>query len=102
MQYVRQCQSAALDELFGKPGVCFPRYQTAQILFHSLAQQTDHPQDKSILGKCKRTSKRLLFDATILTQNNFMYSDKEAVEKRLFVLQKQGHNIYTKTNDFFT
>lgn len=47
-----QCQSAALDELFGKPGVCFPRYQTAQILFHSLAQQTDHPQDKNILGKC--------------------------------------------------
>lgn len=50
---VLQCQSAALDELFGKPGVCFPRYQTAQILFHSLAQQTDHPQDKNILGKCK-------------------------------------------------
>lgn len=50
-----QCQSAALDELFGKPGVCFPRYQTAQILFHSLAQQTDHPSDKSILGKCKLT-----------------------------------------------
>lgn len=47
-----QCQAAALDELFGKPGVCFPRYQTAQILFHSLAQQTDHPQDKNILGKC--------------------------------------------------
>lgn len=47
-----QCQSAALDELFGKPGVCFPRYQTAQILFHSLSQHTDHPQDKTILGKC--------------------------------------------------
>lgn len=47
-----QCQSAALDELFGKPSVCFPRYQTAQILFHSLAQQTEHPQDKNILGKC--------------------------------------------------
>ncbi|XP_055316957.1 serine/threonine-protein kinase unc-51 [Sitodiplosis mosellana] len=76
---IQMCQSAALDELFGKPGVCFPRYQTAQILFHSLAQQTDHPQDKNILGKYK-----------------------EAVEKRLFVLQKQGHNIYTKTNDFFT
>lgn len=51
--FLQQCQSAALDELFGKPGVCFPRYQTAQILFHSLAQQTDHPQDKNILGKCK-------------------------------------------------
>lgn len=50
---LHQCQSAALDELFGKPGACFPRYQTAQILFHSLAQQTDHPQDKSILGKCR-------------------------------------------------
>lgn len=48
-----QCQSAALDELFGKPGACFPRYQTAQILFHSLAQHTEHPQDKNILGKCK-------------------------------------------------
>lgn len=31
----------------------------------------------------------------------FLFADKEAVEKRLFVLQKQGHNIYTKTNDFF-
>lgn len=75
---IHMCQSAALDELFGKPGACFPRYQTAQILFHSLAQQTDHPQDKTILEKYK-----------------------EAVEKRLFVLQKQGHNIYTKTNDLF-
>lgn len=30
------------------------------------------------------------------------FIDKEAVEKRLYVLQKQGHNIYTKTNDLFT
>lgn len=75
---IQMCQSAALDELFGKPGACFPRYQTAQILFHSLAQHTDHPQDRNILEKYK-----------------------EAVEKRLFVLQKQGHNIYTKTNDLF-
>lgn len=29
-------------------------------------------------------------------------ADKEAVEKRLFILQKQGHNIYTKTSDSFT
>lgn len=32
-----QCQSAALDELFGNPEDCFNRYQSAQILLHSLA-----------------------------------------------------------------
>lgn len=33
---------------------------------------------------------------------SIFFADKEAVEKRLFILQKQGHNIYTKTNDLFT
>lgn len=69
-----QCQSAALDELFGKPGVCFPRYQTAQILFHSLAQQTEHPQDKSILGKCNEYDlKNLLSNIKETNQNRFFF-----------------------------
>lgn len=42
---------------------------------------------------------RLILTNTFIFRPN---TDKEAVEKRLFVLQKQGHNIYTKTNDFFT
>ncbi|XP_046464386.1 serine/threonine-protein kinase unc-51-like [Daphnia pulex] len=61
------CQSAALDELFGNPASCCRRYQTAHILFHSLAQQVTQHADKSILNKYR-----------------------EAVEKRLFVLQQQG------------
>ncbi|KAJ6646879.1 Serine/threonine-protein kinase ULK1 [Pseudolycoriella hygida] len=34
---IQMCQSAALDELFGNPEECFNRYQSAQILLHSLA-----------------------------------------------------------------
>lgn len=47
-----QCQSAALDELFGKGGECFQRYHTAQILLHSLAQHVSHSQDRALLIKC--------------------------------------------------
>lgn len=70
---IQMCQSAALDELFGNPGECFPRYQTAQILLHSLSQQTNNPHDKMLLSKYK-----------------------EAVEKRLFILRQQGL-VYTTT-----
>jgi hypothetical protein len=51
--YMFQCQTAALDELFGNPGECFQRYQTAQILLHSLSQQVNHQQDRALLTKCK-------------------------------------------------
>ncbi|XP_066997912.1 serine/threonine-protein kinase unc-51 isoform X2 [Anabrus simplex] len=68
---IQMCQSAALDELFGNPEECFQRYQTAQILLHSLSQQVNHQQDRILLTKYK-----------------------DAVEKRLFVLQQQGY-IYS-------
>lgn len=45
----------------------FRRYQTAQILLHSLSQQVNGDDDRRLLNKYK-----------------------EAVEKRLFVLQSQG------------
>lgn len=48
-----QCQTAALDELFGNPEDCFTRYQSAQILLHSLAQKCTHPNDKMLLSKCE-------------------------------------------------
>ncbi|XP_055592572.1 serine/threonine-protein kinase ULK2 [Uranotaenia lowii] len=64
---IQMCQSAALDELFGNPEDCFTRYQSAQILLHSLAQKCNHPQDKMLLSKYK-----------------------DAVEKRLYILQQQG------------
>ena len=48
-----QCQTAALDELFNNPQECFRRYQTAQILLHSLAQQSRNSKDKESLNKCK-------------------------------------------------
>ncbi|XP_018565876.1 serine/threonine-protein kinase ULK2 isoform X2 [Anoplophora glabripennis] len=65
---IQMCQSAALDELFGNPEECFQRYQTAQILLHSLSQQVHNQQDRLLLTKYK-----------------------DAVEKRLFVLQQQGY-----------
>uniref|UniRef100_A0A5S6QT18 Non-specific serine/threonine protein kinase n=1 Tax=Trichuris muris TaxID=70415 RepID=A0A5S6QT18_TRIMR len=61
------CQSAALDELFGDPQLCPPRYQTAFVLLHTLAQQVTDEEDKCILKKYK-----------------------DAVEKRLRILEKQG------------
>nr|CAI5863565.1 unnamed protein product [Callosobruchus analis] len=64
---IQMCQSAALDELFGNPELCFQRYQTAQILLHSLSQQVRNQHDKLLLNKYK-----------------------DAVEKRLYVLQQQG------------
>lgn len=64
---IKMCQTAALDELFGNPEDCFTRYQSAQILLHSLAQKCNHPQDKMLLAKYK-----------------------DAVEKRLYILQQQG------------
>ncbi|XP_063917779.1 serine/threonine-protein kinase unc-51 isoform X4 [Zophobas morio] len=64
---VQICQAAALDELFDNPQQCFERYQTAQILLHSLSQQVPQ-QDRALLIKYK-----------------------EAVEKRLFVLQQKGY-----------
>lgn len=51
--YFEQCRGAALDELFGKPEECFQRYQTAQILLHSLSQQVHNEQDRMLLTKCK-------------------------------------------------
>ncbi|XP_066595894.1 serine/threonine-protein kinase unc-51 [Prorops nasuta] len=65
---IQICQSAALDELFGNPAECFQRYHTAQILLHSLSQNVSHSQDKALLLKYK-----------------------DAVEKRLYVLQQQGY-----------
>ncbi|KFD62738.1 hypothetical protein M514_25119 [Trichuris suis] len=61
------CQSAALDELFGDPQLCPPRYQTAFVLLHTLAQQVTDEEDRCILKKYK-----------------------DAVEKRLRILEKQG------------
>ncbi|XP_077290387.1 serine/threonine-protein kinase unc-51-like isoform X2 [Arctopsyche grandis] len=68
---IKMCQSAALSELFGNPEECFQRYQTAQILLHSLAQHVTHQNDRMLLTKYK-----------------------DAVEKRLFLLQQKGY-IYT-------
>ncbi|KRT86833.1 protein kinase, partial [Oryctes borbonicus] len=72
---IQMCQSAALDELFGNPEDCFQRYQTAQILLHSLSQQVHNTQDRALLTKYK-----------------------DAVEKRLFVLQQQGFIYATDIN----
>jgi len=64
---IEMCQSAAVEELFGHPAECFTKYQTAQILLHSLSQQVINSDDRKLLNKYK-----------------------EAVEKRLYVLSSQG------------
>lgn len=64
---IEMCQSAALDELFGNLQECFRPYQIAQILLHSLGQQLSNEDDKHLLSRYK-----------------------EAVEKRLCVLQQKG------------
>lgn len=48
-----------MDEISNKPTYAFPRYQTAQIIFHSLAQQIDHEKDKGVLASCKLLMARL-------------------------------------------
>ncbi|XP_042218217.1 serine/threonine-protein kinase unc-51-like isoform X4 [Homarus americanus] len=73
---IEMCQSAALDELFGKPEECFRRYQTAQILLHALAQQVAHDSDRSLLTRYK-----------------------QAVERRLFLLHEQGVVHAYNTNE---
>ena len=76
---IELCQSAALDELFGKPQLCPKRYQMAYMMLHTLLYtviiyffiknffQVQDEQDKAILQKYKN-----------------------AVEKRLRILEKQG------------
>lgn len=73
---IEMCQSAALDELFGKPEECFRRYQTAQILLHALAQQVAHDSDRTLLTRYK-----------------------QAVERRLFLLHEQGVVHAYNTNE---
>lgn len=88
---IDMCQTAAMGELYvhteehtgnfegnaadqqGREAVaatlteCFRRYQTAQILLHSLAQQVENESDRTLLNRYK-----------------------DAVEKRLYVLQSEG------------
>lgn len=74
---MEQCQSAALDELFGNPGECFQRYHGAHVLLHALQYQTQNDEDKNALA---------------------VY--KEAVEKRLHILEEQGFVMaYQTTNN---
>jgi len=65
---IEMCQSAALEELFGLPDECFRRYQTAQILLHALSQQAGVEE----------------------ADRNIVHRYRDAVQKRLFVLQKKG------------
>jgi len=65
---IEQCQSAALDELFNNPAECVQRYQAAHVILHALQFQTGSQEDKSTLSKYK-----------------------EAVEKRLHILEDQGY-----------
>jgi len=65
---IEQCQSAALDELFNNPGECVQRYQAAHVILHALQFQTSEQGDKNTLLKYK-----------------------DAVEKRLQILEEQGY-----------
>jgi len=65
---IEQCQSAALDELFNNPGECVQRYQAAHVILHALQSQTSSQDDKNTLIRYK-----------------------DAVEKRLQILEEQGY-----------
>lgn len=65
---IQTSQSAALDELFDNPSECVQRYQAAHVLFHALQFQTSSQEDKDTLKKYK-----------------------DAVEKRLHILEEQGY-----------
>jgi len=64
---IEQCQAAALDELFGNPEECFQRYHGAHVLLHALQFQTQNDEDKKSLAHYK-----------------------DAVERRLHILEQQG------------
>lgn len=68
---IEMCQKAALNELQNNVTECFKKYQMAQILLHSLAQQVNHKQDKALLSKYRA-----------------------AVEKRLALLQDKQQFIF--------
>jgi hypothetical protein len=65
---IEQCQAAALDELFGNPEECFQRYHGAHVLLHALQFQAQSDEDKKSLAHYK-----------------------DAVEKRLHILEHQGY-----------
>lgn len=85
---IEQCQAAALDELFGNPEECFQvimpfspmlvailkrafclqRYHGAHVILHALQFQTQNDEDKKSLAHYK-----------------------DAVEKRLHILEQQGY-----------
>lgn len=48
---IELCQAAALDELFGNPQLCSQRYQTAYMMLHTLAEQVNCDQDKTVLTR---------------------------------------------------
>lgn len=56
----QQCQTAAMEELFSNTEVCFQRYQTAQIILHSLTSRAVNDKDKAILMKCKKKNEKIL------------------------------------------
>ncbi|KJH48319.1 hypothetical protein DICVIV_05560 [Dictyocaulus viviparus] len=64
---IELCQTAALDELFGNPQLCSQRYQTAYMMLHTLSEQVHSDQDRTVLARYKN-----------------------AVEKRLRILERQG------------
>ncbi|XP_071041475.1 serine/threonine-protein kinase unc-51 isoform X5 [Parasteatoda tepidariorum] len=68
---IQMCQSAALEELFGEPKESFHRYQTAQILLHSLGQQVNDLSDKELLHKYRDAVQKRL---EILTNNRSVYA----------------------------
>ncbi|XP_035225469.1 serine/threonine-protein kinase unc-51-like [Stegodyphus dumicola] len=68
---IEMCQSAALEELFGEPKESFHRYQTAQILLHSLGQQVNDLRDKELLHKYRDAVQRRL---EIPTNNRSVYA----------------------------
>lgn len=103
------CQSAALDELFGNPHLCPKRYQTAYMMLHTLSEQVGFMSLIFWVLKIFGPTRFLcvIFGAQIYitifqVQNeqdkSILSKYKNAVEKRLRILERQGYVTAVPSN----
>ncbi|KAI1713474.1 protein kinase domain-containing protein [Ditylenchus destructor] len=92
------CQSAALDELFGNPQLCPKRYQTAYTMLHTLSEQVQNEQDKTVLAKYKNAVERRL---RILTRIRHSYLNIHAVLSSNEPSRLKMYGLYGACNEAF-
>lgn len=81
---IEMCQSAALDELYGNPHLCPTRYKRAYMMLHTLSEQVSAPA---------LSLTPLVVQVQSEQDRNVLAKYKDAVEKRLRILENQGFVI---------